>query len=385
MRSHFLSLATLLATATTASAVAYTATINGFADAGYNYIPECAKTCVAKDTSSTQCPYWEMGCLCVWTPWSSAVGECVAEACKGADVASFTSAATSACSSYGVQSPYWKIGSTASSKLAADETKPNSVSSNSYVYTTRSAPVITSSYPAPITGSSSKAKQSSDFFHSNHTKSIVNDVSVYVNGSTTITSTVCTKCKTLSGSGTTTMYITVTKGKTSTITAACSSSTTSSKFQSSQPATKSFVSLASSSSATKSGSSSSAAKPAPSLSVNKENTMSFTTKPTTSSPAIRSTTISSAVRSDSAKYTGAMSSSFTRSNSTSTAVKPLTPSSINGASSSPAVKSAGLSSIVNSANSSTAKSTVTVTGGGNSPVSHSFMTLVVLLVGIVIN
>lgn len=89
--------------------VAHTATINGFADPIYGQLPECAKSCVEEDTDSTPCPYWDPGCLCVMSNWGAPVAECIAENCKGGDVSTATSLATSICSSAGVPSPYWYI------------------------------------------------------------------------------------------------------------------------------------------------------------------------------------------------------------------------------------------------------------------------------------
>ncbi|KAM9918512.1 hypothetical protein OXX59_008606, partial [Metschnikowia pulcherrima] len=160
MRPHILSLATILATAATANA-AYTATINGFADAVYDYIPECAKSCVAQDTSTTVCPYWEMGCLCVWTPWSSSVSECVVENCAGSDVASFTSAAVSACSSYGVSSPYWKVNAAASSDLAAAAAETTTASS-SVASSSSAASSVASSVEVVVSETSSASSAASE-------------------------------------------------------------------------------------------------------------------------------------------------------------------------------------------------------------------------------
>ncbi|KAF3989080.1 hypothetical protein FT663_03014 [Candidozyma haemuli var. vulneris] len=100
-------------------AVPKTASINGLADPINDKLPECAKECFAKDTSSTPCPYWDTGCLCVMSPWTQPVGTCVAEKCKGDDVKSATSLAISACKSAGVWDPYFIVGDEVSSLLAS--------------------------------------------------------------------------------------------------------------------------------------------------------------------------------------------------------------------------------------------------------------------------
>ena len=98
--------------------VAKTASINGFADRIYDQLPECAKECVKQSTSSTPCPYWDTGCLCVMPQFAGAVGNCVAKNCKGKEVGSVESLATSICSSAGVWEPYWMIPSSVSDALA---------------------------------------------------------------------------------------------------------------------------------------------------------------------------------------------------------------------------------------------------------------------------
>ena len=105
--------------------VAKTASINGFADRIYDQLPECAKECVKQSTSSTPCPYWDTGCLCVMPQFAGAVGNCVAKNCKGKEVGSVESLATSICSSAGVWEPYWMIPSSVSDALAkaAETTK----------------------------------------------------------------------------------------------------------------------------------------------------------------------------------------------------------------------------------------------------------------------
>ena len=72
-----------------------TASINGFADPIYDLLPDCAKECVKFSTSNTPCPYWDTGCFCVMPQWAGLVGQCVAQKCKGEDVASARFLATS--------------------------------------------------------------------------------------------------------------------------------------------------------------------------------------------------------------------------------------------------------------------------------------------------
>lgn len=96
-----------------------TASINGLADPINDRLPECAKSCFAHDTSSTPCPYWDTGCLCVMQPWTTPVGKCVAEQCKGSDVVSATSLAIGACLSAGVWDPYFIVAAEVSSSLAS--------------------------------------------------------------------------------------------------------------------------------------------------------------------------------------------------------------------------------------------------------------------------
>ena len=84
-----------------------TASINGFADRIYDQLPSCAQPCVKESTGSTPCPYWDTGCLCIMPQFAGAIGNCVAENCKGQEVVQFESLATSICSSAGVWEPYW--------------------------------------------------------------------------------------------------------------------------------------------------------------------------------------------------------------------------------------------------------------------------------------
>lgn len=93
-----------------------TASINGFADPIYEKLPECAKLCVSMSASNLPCPYWDTGCLCVWWPWSQVVALCIANACRGEDVAKATSLAYSLCNSVGAS--VWNMPSSVSSALS---------------------------------------------------------------------------------------------------------------------------------------------------------------------------------------------------------------------------------------------------------------------------
>lgn len=139
--------------------VAHTASINGFADKIYDLLPSCAQTCVTKSTSSTVCPYWDTGCLCVISAWISDVADCFASACSGSDVASATSLATSLCSSAGVASPYWLIDSAASSSLAAAVAEVASSSATTTAETTTSATAATTSEAAATTEATSTTEE----------------------------------------------------------------------------------------------------------------------------------------------------------------------------------------------------------------------------------
>lgn len=99
-----------------------TASINGFADRIYDQIPKCAQECVKQSTSSTPCPYWDTGCLCVIPNFTGAVGNCVASKCRGADVTNFRKLAVGACAAAGVWDPYWIIPASVSSALDAAAT-----------------------------------------------------------------------------------------------------------------------------------------------------------------------------------------------------------------------------------------------------------------------
>ncbi|PSK36206.1 hypothetical protein C7M61_004024 [Candidozyma pseudohaemuli] len=131
-----------------------TASINGLADPIYEKLPECAKSCFSKSTSSTPCPYWDTGCLCVMTPWTNSVAECIAEQCKGNDVNVATSVAAAQCQSAGVWDPYFIIGgsqatllSSAAAQTDAEDT-PTSATSSQIQATSSSEQAAESSSPA---------------------------------------------------------------------------------------------------------------------------------------------------------------------------------------------------------------------------------------------
>ncbi|KAK7679506.1 hypothetical protein QCA50_017407 [Cerrena zonata] len=106
--------------------VAHTASFDGFADPIYDKVPSCAQKCLrdtVSDAEDTVCPYWDTGCLCVMESFNDAQVSCLVDACSGTDINSFTSLATSLCSSAGVGSPYWYIASSDSSLLASAAAK----------------------------------------------------------------------------------------------------------------------------------------------------------------------------------------------------------------------------------------------------------------------
>lgn len=134
--------------------VAHTASINGFADPIYGDLPSCAQPCVEESTSSTPCPYWDTGCLCVMTTWASDVADCIAENCSGDDVVVATSLAISACSAAGVWDPYWIIDASASASLSsAAAVQPSTSATTSS--TSASTTEETTSSTASSTGASS--------------------------------------------------------------------------------------------------------------------------------------------------------------------------------------------------------------------------------------
>ncbi|WEJ97771.1 hypothetical protein PSN45_005332 [Yamadazyma tenuis] len=125
--------------------VPHTASINGFADRIYADLPSCAQACVKQDTGITPCPYWDTGCLCVITNWSGEVADCVASACAGSEVGTFTSLATSLCSSAGVPSPYLFLPDSASAALisAASRGGATTTAESSAAAATTSSPPAT--------------------------------------------------------------------------------------------------------------------------------------------------------------------------------------------------------------------------------------------------
>ncbi|CAX41938.1 GPI-anchored cell wall protein, putative [Candida dubliniensis CD36] len=138
--------------------VAKTASINGFADRIYDQLPECAKECVKQSTSNTPCPYWDTGCLCVMPQFGGAVGNCVAKNCKGKDVGSVESLATSLCSAAGVWEPYWMIPSSVSDTLAK---AANAATATTTAETTTKSSVAvptTATETSPIASTSHESK-----------------------------------------------------------------------------------------------------------------------------------------------------------------------------------------------------------------------------------
>lgn len=114
--------------------VAHTASFDGFADPIYDKVPSCAQKCLrdtVSDAEDTVCPYWDTGCLCVMESFNDAQVSCLVDACSGTDINSFTSLATSLCSSAGVGSPYWYIASSDSSLLASAAAKTTADSESS--------------------------------------------------------------------------------------------------------------------------------------------------------------------------------------------------------------------------------------------------------------
>lgn len=112
----FLLAASAVADWATYPMVSKSASINGFADPIYDLLPECAKGCVKLSTRNTPCPLWDTGCYCVMPQWSGEVGKCIAENCKGGDVVSAESLATSLCSKVGANK--WVIPASISTALS---------------------------------------------------------------------------------------------------------------------------------------------------------------------------------------------------------------------------------------------------------------------------
>ncbi|KAK6201725.1 Frp1 ferric reductase [Scheffersomyces amazonensis] len=94
-----------------------TASINGFADPIYAKLPDCAKECVKFNVGNTPCPNWDTGCFCVMPQWSGLVGQCVAQNCKGEEVVSATSLASSLCWSVGANT--WMMPASISTALSS--------------------------------------------------------------------------------------------------------------------------------------------------------------------------------------------------------------------------------------------------------------------------
>lgn len=94
-----------------------TASINGFADRIYALVPDCAKDCLRESTGSTPCPYWDTGCLCIMPTFAGAIGNCIADNCRGNNVVVATSLAYSICSSAGVWEPYWMPPASVTTRL----------------------------------------------------------------------------------------------------------------------------------------------------------------------------------------------------------------------------------------------------------------------------
>ncbi|KAG5418734.1 hypothetical protein I9W82_003452 [Candida metapsilosis] len=124
-----------------------TASINGFADRIYDQLPSCAQPCVRESTGSTPCPYWDTGCLCIMPQFAGAIGNCVAENCKGQEVVQFESLATSICSSAGVWEPYWmppaSVTTALSTAAAAAEAAETTTASTKEDQESSSAPAPT--------------------------------------------------------------------------------------------------------------------------------------------------------------------------------------------------------------------------------------------------
>ncbi|CAI5759635.1 unnamed protein product [Candida verbasci] len=144
-----------------------TASINGFADRIYDQLPACAQPCVKESTSSTPCPYWDTGCLCVIPAFTSAVGECIAENCSGEDVTNAESLAVSICSSAGVWEPYWILPASVSQELsdAANRQVATSTASTEQQTTqelaTTSAPAETTAQETSVAQESSAPQETS--------------------------------------------------------------------------------------------------------------------------------------------------------------------------------------------------------------------------------
>jgi cobalamin biosynthesis Mg chelatase CobN len=134
-----------------------TASINGFADPILEFLPECAKECVKFSTGNTPCPYWDTGCFCVMPQWAGLVGKCVAEKCKGNDVVSATSLATSLCVKVGANT--WIIPKSIESDLATAAAVKGAATVSAEV--TTSGPQATSAAEETSSDSSSGSAETS--------------------------------------------------------------------------------------------------------------------------------------------------------------------------------------------------------------------------------
>lgn len=170
---HYLTPVLLLASVVLAGwdtypSVPQSASINGFADPIYALLPECAKACVDYSTSSTPCPYWDTGCLCVMPQWSGVVGECFAESCSGTDVQKATSLAESLCTSVGANT--WMMPASVSTDLleaalvsggstgvSSTTTAASTSAGNSTVTSGTNSSTTDSSSTSATTGSSSSS------------------------------------------------------------------------------------------------------------------------------------------------------------------------------------------------------------------------------------
>ncbi|CAI5760128.1 unnamed protein product [Candida verbasci] len=206
------------------TAIARTATINGFADRVYDNMPECAKSCLDVDTGV--CPYWDTGCLCVLPNIAGPIGACIAENCSGEDVVTATQLGQSACSSAGVtNSGYWLYPESVAAQLAyaatalpsSSTTIESSVTSESSEFqssfVSQTSEVSETSFSSQSASTESSLPISSDFqsslapvASSSVTESLPSEVSEFLSSSSianqnstifeqaTITETICTLC-----------------------------------------------------------------------------------------------------------------------------------------------------------------------------------------------
>ncbi|PIS50995.1 hypothetical protein CJI97_004535 [Candidozyma auris] len=141
-----------------------TASINGFADPIFDSLPSCAQPCVKQSVSSTPCPYWDTGCLCVMTTWSSSVTECFAKNCKGDDAQKALDTSVNICKKVGVWEPYWIINAQASaaieSAIKEQATTQQETTSSKPETTSTSAPAETTQETTATTGAPTSATSS---------------------------------------------------------------------------------------------------------------------------------------------------------------------------------------------------------------------------------